>query len=131
MLEPGSNLSVFLSASESELTKRTDKGKRKRSESHTSLAPPKKRREPFNEIGNSLLGLESQQTYLTGSASLERLPVRLKQGTGNGSCLSREIEIDEIDLPDLNNVQSGVQYVKDLYIFYNEQQVTFSSFNNF
>lgn len=101
------------------MSKGTERRREKRSDlrynkqSCISLALPKKRREPFTEIGNSLLALGAQQASLTGLTSLEDVPVRpLKQ------------DIDEIDLPDLNNVRSGVQYVKDLYTFYDQQQVS-------
>ena len=38
------------------------------------------------------------------------------------------MEIDEIDLPDLNNQLAVAEYVKDLYAFYKEQQVFVSFF---
>jgi hypothetical protein len=81
----------------------------KRSESQTCFTlPPKKRRAPFSEIGNTL-----------GLIRPDTVPVR----PGD--------EIDEIDLPDVCNVLSGVQYVKELYLFYDKQQVVFNYFNNF
>jgi hypothetical protein len=36
-------------------------------------------------------------------------------------------QIDEIDLPDVNNQLAVVEYVQDLYRFYDKQQVFFFS----
>jgi G2/mitotic-specific cyclin-B, other len=36
----------------------------------------------------------------------------------------RPPQIDEIDLPDVNNQLAVVEYVEDLYTFYKQQQVS-------
>lgn len=39
-------------------------------------------------------------------------------------------EIDEIDLPDVNNQLAVVEYVEDLYSFYKQQQVSWFWINS-
>ncbi|XP_078161696.1 uncharacterized protein LOC144557030 isoform X3 [Carex rostrata] len=63
-------------------------------------------------------GTEQKQQVVLSSENFQHTNNKV----ASGICDVNYMEIDEIDLPDLNNQMAVVEYVKELYTFYKEQQ---------
>ncbi|KAF3332344.1 G2/mitotic-specific cyclin S13-7-like isoform X1 [Carex littledalei] len=78
-----------------------------------------KNQDPISPQQRRIQGTEQKQQVVLSS---ENHFQHTNNKVASGTCGVNYMEIDEIDLPDLNNQLAVVEYVKELYAFYKEQQ---------